>query len=88
MDHGTVGTPVGAKNQDKKEIYARMVRVDASSKTIGLKRNSSVRTYIEWWVTGENQKARINLMPHASEESTDALTVMRSTCLLYTSRCV
>ncbi|PNC52437.1 hypothetical protein CXU15_00340 [Akkermansia muciniphila] len=35
--------------------------------------------YIAWWVTGENQKARINLMPHASEESTDALTVMRST---------
>ncbi|MBT8777026.1 hypothetical protein HHJ05_12520, partial [Akkermansia muciniphila] len=43
VDHGTVGTPVGAKNQDKKEIYARMVRVDDSSKTIGLKRNSSVR---------------------------------------------
>ena len=79
VDHGTVGTPVGAKNQDKKEIYARMVRVDDSSKTIGLKRNSSVRKYIAWWVTGENQKARINLMPHASEESTDALTVMRST---------
>ena len=27
---GTIGTPVGARNQDKKEIYARMVRVDDS----------------------------------------------------------
>ena len=79
VDHGTVGTPVGAKNQDKKEIYARMVRVDDSSKTMGLKKNANSRKYIAWWVTGENQKARINLMPHASEESTDALTVMRST---------
>lgn len=63
VDHGTVGTPVGAKNQDKKEIYARMVRVDDSSKTMGLKKNANSRKYIAWWVTGENQKARINLMP-------------------------
>ncbi|KAA3406034.1 hypothetical protein F1876_11480, partial [Akkermansia muciniphila] len=76
---GTIGTPVGARNQDKKEIYARMVRVDDSSKTTGLKKNANSRKYIAWWVTGENQKARINLMPHASEESTDALTVLRST---------
>ncbi|WP_180973137.1 hypothetical protein [Akkermansia muciniphila] len=77
--HGTVGTPVGARNQDKKEIYARLVRVDDYSQTIGLKRNANSRKYIAWWVAGENQKARINLMPHASEESTDALTVLRST---------
>ena len=76
---GTAGTPVGARNQDKKEIYARMVRVDDSSRTSGLKKNAHSRKYIAWWVTGENQKARINLMPHASEESTDALTVLRST---------
>ena len=77
--HGTVGTPVGSKNQDSKEIYARLVRVDDYSKNMGLKKNANSRKYIAWWVTGENQKARINLMPHASEESTDALTVLRST---------
>ena len=76
---GTVGTPVGARNQDKKEIHARPVRVDDSSKNTGLKKNANTRKYIAWWITPENQKARINLMTHASQESTDALTVLRST---------
>ena len=40
---GTIGTPVGDRNQDKKEIYARMVRVDDSSKTTGLKKNANSR---------------------------------------------
>ncbi|WP_418713236.1 hypothetical protein, partial [Akkermansia sp.] len=76
---GTAGTPVGGRNQDKKEIYARLVRVDDSSKNTGLKKNANTRKYIAWWITPENQKARINLMPHASQESTDTLTVLRST---------
>ena len=32
---GTVGTPAGARNQDKKEIHVRLVRVDDSSKNTG-----------------------------------------------------
>ena len=76
---GTAGTPVGARNQDKKEIYARLVRVDDFSRNTGLKKNANTRKYIAWWITPENQKARINLMPHASQESTDTLTVLRST---------
>ena len=76
---GTVGTPAGARNQDKKEIHVRLVRVDDSSKNTGLKKNANTRKYIAWWITPENQKARINLMTHASQESTDALTVLRST---------
>ena len=76
---GTVGTPAGARNQDKKEIHVRLVRVDDSSKNTGLKKNANTRKYIAWWITPENQKARINLMPHASQESTDPLTVLRST---------
>ncbi|KXU54903.1 hypothetical protein HMPREF3039_00908, partial [Akkermansia sp. KLE1798] len=76
---GTAGTPVGARNQDKKEIHVRPVRVDDSSKNTGLKKNANTRKYIAWWITPENQKARINLMPHASQESTDTLTVLRST---------
>ena len=76
---GTAGTPVGARNQDKKEIYARLVRVDDFSRNTGLKKNANNRKNIAWWITPENQKARINLMPHASQESTDTLTVLRST---------
>ena len=55
------------------------MRVDDSSKNTGLKKNANTRKYIAWWITPENQKARINLMPHASQESTDPLTVLRST---------
>lgn len=79
VSSGTLGTPVGSKNQDEKEIYARVVRVDDSSKTTGVKKSSNSRKYIAWWVTGENQKARINLLPHASEESSDPVTILRST---------
>ncbi len=76
---GTLGIPVGGNQQDKREVYARLVRVDDFSKTNGLKKNANLRKSIAWWISGENQKARINLGPHASEESTDPTTILRST---------
>ncbi len=76
---GTLGIPVGGVEQDKKEVYARLVRVDDTAKTSGVKKNSNIRKSIAWWIAGENQKARITLCPHASEDSNDPITVLRST---------
>ncbi len=76
---GTLGIPVGGVEQDKKEVYARLVRVDDTSKTTGIKKNADIRKSIAWWITGENQKARITLSPHASEDSNDPITILRST---------
>lgn len=76
---GTIGTPVNSNSQDKGEIYARLVKVEDFNKKSTNKKNSAQNKYIAWWITGENQKARINLAPHASEDNADVLSVMRST---------
>ncbi|MEG0838052.1 MAG: hypothetical protein RSF35_09050, partial [Akkermansia sp.] len=77
-----LGTGTLGKNTDKKqEIYAALVQVDDANSPrgpVGKKKSNATMKSIAWWVSGENQKARIN-MPQFKWAIQDDIEIMRGT---------
>ncbi|MEG1740018.1 MAG: hypothetical protein RR250_01730 [Akkermansia sp.] len=77
-----LGTGTLGKHTDKKQdIYAGLIEVDDANSPrgpVGKKKSNARMKSIAWWVSGENQKVRINL-PQYQQDAQDATAVLRAT---------
>ncbi|MEG1740015.1 MAG: hypothetical protein RR250_01715 [Akkermansia sp.] len=71
---------LGRTNDKNREIYAGLVQVDDASNPLGIinKRKSSHLKSIAWWISGENQKVRVNL-PKFKSSKQDDISILRHT---------
>ena len=70
---GSLGYTKRETTKNNKEIYAGLVQVDDSyDKDI---KANAYNKYIAWWVSGENQKVRVNLPKYKSSKKQDITSV-------------
>ena len=74
-----VGSGTLGANAMDKTVYAGLVEIDASPRTLvrtGLPDAKGNKNFIAWWITGENLKARVNLPKYQDGQGNSAIEIL------------
>lgn len=75
---GTLGTPKRSKSKSSNnEIYAGLIEVEDT--LVKDSKQQDTQKYFAWWISGENQKVRVNLPKYNQSQVTDVTKLAQST---------